>query len=413
MRIVREANGDFALLRNGKPYFIRGGGGWTFLDELVAAGGNSIRTWGDEKNDPVAFDEAQRHNLTVTAGLWLPHAKEGFDYADPEQVRQLIARMRAYVQRYRSHPALLLWGVGNEMETGAEADPNVWKAVEAVAAMVHEVDPHHPTITALAEISEAKLESLRKYCPSIDALGVNSYASLLSLPERLRQFGWRKPYLLTEFGPAGPWGQVPVTSWNAPLEPTSTEKADFYYQAYQKAVASAKGRALGSYVYFWGIEPTIVVTHTWYETFLPGSHERLGAVEALTQAWRGKPPPNRAPRLRALHSSADRERVAPGSAHTALVDVDDPDGDPVSVRWEVRSESTAMTGLPPPVIPDCIDKGEALAVTFSAPREPGAYRLFVYVSDGRGNAATANVPFMVTTNALTFHTAKQRELAIP
>ncbi len=33
------------ITRGGEPYFVKGAGGDKHLDELVATGGNSIRTW--------------------------------------------------------------------------------------------------------------------------------------------------------------------------------------------------------------------------------------------------------------------------------------------------------------------------------------------------------------------------------
>jgi hypothetical protein len=34
-------------------------------------------------------------------------------------------------------------------------------------------------------------------------------------------------------------------------------------------------------------------------------------------------------------------------------------------------------------------------VSIAAPTEPGRYRLYVYIRDGKGSATTANVPFLV------------------
>ena len=401
VKIVAQPDGAFRLDRDRTPYFIKGAGCWSHFSALGSAGGNSVRTWGDPHRDPEVFDLAWEHDLTVLAGLWLPHSTEAFDYSNRRRVGRLINRLQDYVERHKDNPAIIMWGVGNEME-GPGTDPHIWRTVEEVCRMIHAVDPRHPTLTALAEVSPPKIAGLKRYCPSIDALGINSYGSVLTLPQRLAKLGWTGPYIVTEFGPPGPWGQVPTTAWHAPIEPTSTEKARFYYKAYHTAIETQRRQCLGSYVYFWGIESTIVATPTWYDMFLRisgGRTLRLGAVDAMTFAWSHARPACQAPIIESLTSNAREARVAPGSAHYASVRARDADHDALHAHWEVRLESPALTGPPPPIIPGCIKGTDRLTAHFLAPDKPGAYRLFVALYDRSGNAATANFPFLVERNS--------------
>ena len=46
-------------------------------------------------------------------------------------------------------------------------------------------------------------------------------------------------------------------------------------------------------------------------------------------------------------------------------------------------------------MPDLVRGARGGQMTFAAPEKPGAYRLFVFVRDGQGNGATANIPFLV------------------
>ena len=42
---------------------------------------------------------------------------------------------KAAIDRYKDHPAVLAWGIGNEMEGyKSETDPKMWAAVQAIAA---------------------------------------------------------------------------------------------------------------------------------------------------------------------------------------------------------------------------------------------------------------------------------------
>ncbi|MBU2677816.1 MAG: DUF4434 domain-containing protein, partial [Gammaproteobacteria bacterium] len=225
VELVRHEAG-WQLLRGSEPYVIRGAGGDYSLEELAAAGGNSVRTWGGDDIDDL-LDEAHALGLTVTVGIWLGHERHGFDYSAEAQVEAQLERARDIVKRYKDHPAVLLWGIGNEMEGYEEGDdPVIWKAVNDVAAMVKELDPNHPTMTVTAFVHGGRIEYLHKRSPAIDIHGINAYGGAVVVPEFLREGGATKPFVLTEFGPLGPW-EMPKTEWGAPYEQTSTEKAAF------------------------------------------------------------------------------------------------------------------------------------------------------------------------------------------
>jgi hypothetical protein len=393
---LHQEQGKWILLRDNKPYFIKGAGGTRNLGILIRAGGNSIRTWGAD-NAGKDLDEAQRHGLTVTVGIWLGHKEHGFKYDDPKRVAEQLEKATGYVERYRSHPALLMWGIGNEMETGQNTDPNVWKAVEDIAKMIKRLDPNHPTMTVVAELGRDAInpKQIAALCPDIDILGVNSYGGLSSMPERLKAAGWTKPYVVTEFGPPGPW-EVGKTAWGAALEPNSTEKTALYLRNYQKSIAAQPGWCLGSYCFLWGNK--VEATPTWFGMFLPGTGEKLGPVDAMAFVWTGKYPETRAPEITRFETSVTKQEAAPGSKQTANCLAR---GESLTYHYEIRPDDTApsrpdpgqaapatLASLVPPL-------GPSGDITFTAPSQPGAYRLYVYIRDGKGGAATANVPFYV------------------
>jgi hypothetical protein len=179
---------------------------------------------------------------------------------------------------------------------------------------------------------------------------------------------------------------------------TSHEKAEFAIGNYYRTVAAHRDRCLGSYVFLWGHKQER--TATWFGLLLP-TGERTELAEAVSQAWTGRRPSNRAPRLYRIETTAAMQRVTPGARFSARAVARDPDtGDTLTARWIVRAETTdARSGgdaeAAPPDFPDAIVKTDGLTCEFVAPTQPGPYRLFVYLLDGKGNAATANVPFFV------------------
>ncbi len=392
VRLVRDGEA-WGLVRNGKPYLIRGAGGSGYLPALAAAGGNSIRTWDAEGIDGL-LDRADELGLTVTVGIWLGQAQRGFDYTDDRAVLAQLDRVRKFVLRYRGHPALLMWGLGNEME-GDGSNAAAWMGVNAAAELTRRLDPDHPTMTVIAEMGGQKVRNLHRLCPAIDVVGINSYGGIASVPKRYRDAGGTKPYAITEFGPIGHW-EVGKTDWGAPREQTSTDKARWYADGYRKAVLGEKDLCVGSYVFLWGHKQE--ATATWYGMFLPDG-TRLGPVDAMARLWSGKPPKNLCPTITDLHA-APEGKLRPGATVKAVADVGDPEGDPLAVRWVLRAESGAYaTGGAEQDATErfagAVTAADANTVTLRMPKWGGGYRLFAYVRDGHGGGAVANLPLFV------------------
>lgn len=393
---LRQSDGRWELLRDGKPYQIRGAGGDGSLEMLAAAGANSIRTW-NTANAGRILDEAHALGMTVTVGIWLEHERHGFlDYSDEQQVKEQLEQAREAVLRYKDHPALLLWGVGNEMEEYASGDdPRIWSAVNDVAKMIKELDPNHPTMTVTAELGGGRIEMVHKKTPAIDIHGINAYGGAASVGRRMQEGGATKPYVITEFGPRGPWESA-TTAWGAPIEQTSSEKADFYRQTYENAVLNYPDTALGAYVFLWGNK--MEGTATWFGMLLPDG-SKLGVVDVMSELWSGDAPADRAPSIKPITINTATE-VKPGTELMAKVSVSDPEGRPVSVRWALRPESRdyATGGDFRPAIPDidgAVLEANAASARVRMPEKPGDYRLFAYAADPAGHAATANIPLRV------------------
>ncbi|MDI1290707.1 MAG: glycoside hydrolase family 2 TIM barrel-domain containing protein, partial [bacterium] len=347
------APGNYTLQRDGKPYFITSAGGVDAIASLAAAGGNSVRTWGADDIGPL-LDEAHRLGMTVTVGIWLEHERHGFDYGNAEMVAAQLEKAKAAILKYKDHPAVLMWGIGNEME-GDGNDEAIWVAVNAIAKMAKELDPNHPTMTVVAEMGDKgqKVKNIHRLCPDIDIIGLNSYGGGPSIAERYKALGGTKPYIITEFGPNGTW-EIGRNSFKAPIELTSTQKAASYRATYEKSVLGAKGTSLGSYAFLWGNK--MEATATWFGMLLPDG-TRLAAAETMSELWTGKPPANRVPVISTIaYGGADQEKQGRGKKGDQLkinLAVTDPESDTLTTEWVLMRETTQYeTGGDPIATPE-------------------------------------------------------------
>ncbi|WP_425399696.1 glycoside hydrolase family 2 TIM barrel-domain containing protein [Aeoliella sp.] len=383
---------DYQLFRNGERYSIRGVGGQVELDLLQQLGGNSVRTWGAD-NLGALLDAAHQRGLTVCVGMWLGHPQRGFDYSSGQAVVAQLDSCLKTVERFKSHPAVLLWGIGNEMEEGGD-NPAVWYAVDHIAREIKRIDPNHPTMTVIAELGEHKVESLHRFCPHIDIVGINAYGSIVTVAQRYREQGGSKPYIITEHGPRGPW-ESPKTTWGAPIEATSTAKSKHYAEGYRHAVAKNPRQCLGSYSFLWGNKQE--TTATWFGMLLPDG-TRLAAADAMSEKWTGQPVANRCCEIRELNVGGV-SKLAPGQKFFAAVEASDPEGDKLEYQWVLRSDAVVVANgndaqaAENEVTGAIVGSGSQVEVHM--PAGGGGYRLFVYVRDGHGGGAVANVPLYV------------------
>ncbi len=386
--VTLEADG---LHRGGKPYQVKGAGGQDRLAALAKLGANSIRTWSTTDLGQV-LDEAARHRLTVSAGIWLESECSWFSYHNPEHCARQTERVKAEVLRYRDHPALLAWGLGNEAEGGGD-DPAFWQQIGRLARLVKEWDPAHPTFTAVAGINAAKAEGLNRHAPDLDFVGINTYGGLFSLRKNLTEVKWTRPWMVTEWGPQGFW-ERPRGAGGMALEPTSSEKASMMAKAYDDALQPGGG-CLGSYVFLWGWKNEGSVT--WFG-LLTHEGDFTAAVNVLQQRWSGRAPDNTAPQIGPV-KGAPSGPVPPGRTFTASTTAKDAEEDPLTWRWAVLPENSghdnSVSPPVPPPAPDTLTTPPGPETGVKAPAKPGRYRLHVWVSDGRGHAATANVPLVV------------------
>jgi hypothetical protein len=400
--VARDDAGHWQLRRDGEPCVIRGVGGSEHLELAAAMGATTVRTWKvsaleEEIEGKNLLDRAQALGLTVVAGLWVKHERHGYNYSDPAFLQKQRDEIRAAVHKYRNHPALLVWGLGNEMEHGGDAtDQRIWSELEVLARMIKEEDPAHPVMTVVAGGGKAKIASIKALYPSLDILGVNSYGPAALVNTMLDDAGWEKPYMLTEFGPRGQW-EVLQTPWGAPIEPGSSEKVVSYVAAHRSALADAHGRCLGTFCFLWGQKQE--ATATWFGMFLP-TGEKTPVVDAMAHEFSGRWPANRSPQIQTIRTALAGDRVPAGREFSASVETEDPDHDGLTYEWQVVAESTDRKSggdreAVPSVVPGCILGAPANRVTVRTPDKPGAYRLFIYVRDGQGGGCAGNVAFFV------------------
>ena len=369
---------DDQLLINGKPFPIRGACGTDFMETAAAAGANAVRTW-STGNALAVLDKADSLGLKVMLGIWLPNGNTS--YADPERFERRVAGVTEVVRQCKDHPALLMWGIGNELNDGNDG-PDLWRCVGAISKAIHQIGPNQLTTTVLINAPPETIVQVKQFAPDLDLLCANTYHGAIGSSIRNLDEHWGKPFLFSEWGTAGPWS-VPRTSWDARIEPMPTAKVKGLRSDYLEMQAAEK--CLGSFVFTWDVFQN--VTHTWHSIVLD-SGQLTPQADVMQSLWTGTFPDNRAPMIGSLKINNRTDpncRINAGESFIASVDVSDPDGDPITCQWFLYDGKAKIAGP---------FEGQT-KISLTAPARRGLeYRVFCCASDGKGRASAANRPFM-------------------
>ena len=298
----------------------------------------------------------------------------------------------------------------------------VWDVVQDIAKMVHKVDPNHPTTTVTAGLDPIEVKLIQKQAPDIDIYSINTYGEVCIIKDLIRTAGWKKAYIVAEWGPDGHW-EVAKTKWSAPIEQTSHEKALSYFHRYNDCIASDREMCIGSYVFLWGQKQE--TTATWYGLF-SNKGQSTEVIDYVANGWTGEWPENRAPSLDSIslnnQQKGENIYLTAEEMYTANVYASD-DLDKMKYTYKIYPESvnTKSGGdleKEPPAMAGLIKKKSKNQVEFRAPREEGSYRLFVYVADNEDKIAYANIPFYVNPRPKGMEQStnirlKSRKLTIP
>lgn len=401
--ISPSKGGGYSLYIDGVKTSITGVGGTNSLEVASSNGANAFRTWGGNINSVKHNIElAQKNNMYIMQGISM--SKDHNDYINPEYRDNLKSFVTSLAQEFKDDRNILIWGLGNEIALDGSNSEAEWSLVNELSEIIKSIDKRHLTSTVISHNPQA-LDSLAKYCPSLDVVGINSYGGIEEIESIVEASAYDGAYIITEWGPTG-WWECALTEWGAPIEQTSEQKRIVYESRYNAAINGPKS-CLGSFCFLWGQKEER--TPTWFCMFvessvegLPLKGEKTPMVEAMQRVWTGKEPSETAPVVSGMTISGkaaiESPKVHLKEAFSAAVDVKDREQAELTYVWEnLREATVTATGGAweprPDRVGDVITTTEpTVEITVS---EKGNYRLYCYILDGTGFCSTVNVPYRV------------------
>jgi hypothetical protein len=391
VRVANTADG-YELLLNDKPFYIQGAGvgqgvvgRLNYLALAREMGANTVRTWGTDQGTKAYLDEAHRQGLYVAAGIWIRYADENktVSYLGGDEAEKKEKETLDYVRRFKRHPAILAWNIGNECifftKDPAEREA-LCRFLEQLIQKVKKEDPNHPVL--YTSVNSLDLPYLKKYVPSLDIIGMNVYGSVIGSQSGWQALDFGKPYVITEFGPLGPW-DLPKD-----LSGKMSEQADYtkaqQYKNHWSLIRERRGKNVGGFAFHIG-ETTQESLTQWNLNDYENRREAFVVMQKLYGAGDAS---DHAPRITTFTVP---QVIAPGAEFEVELIAKDPEGSLLS--YEFKASTTIQDVLQYYVnqpVPIKAHVGEGPKHTLVAPSKPGIYRIYGFARDQSGRSSSAS-----------------------
>ena len=396
---IKKTKNGHEIIRNGKPFYIKGAAAYSNFKELAEIGGNTMRIY-DTVNLANILDEAQLNNLAVIVDISITRYSELYNpNANRDDIAVLKNRIKELVKKHKNHPSLLMWNLGNELYFFR--NNTFMKTFNEIIKIIKEEDPNHPVSTAINFVSRKMMANLWLRSPKLDVIGFNIFGNMQVIHPHIKFISFifgKRPYYVSEYGSDG-WWEARYTAWGAPIEHTSTKKAEQIETRYHIITGNEDSAILGSLIFIWGNK--FETTHTWFSLF--SEDYKAEPIKVLESLWKNS---SAKPDLIGLDymlvdnkGAADNIIFAPNELKNAELIFSDTKIDSLKIIWEIYP---GLLNIAEGEIKSVSDKSigsfvsfENQKASFITPAIEGPYRIFAYIYDKDGYFATTNTPFYV------------------
>jgi hypothetical protein len=401
---VENIDGRWTFVVDGLPFDVKG---VTFgydddvdnydkyFQELNYLGVNTIRTWGTGANTKKMLDAAHSHGIKVMLGIWMRHGQAGmeaddsFDYIHDDVGKQeMYTHAIEIVRTYKDHPAILTWGVGNEVYLNTATDKEkiaYSKLLENICSEIKKIDENHPVTSV--EAWTFGIDWWQKYVPSIDIYGINTYGiGANALPEELSKMGVDKPYVITEFGVRGEW-EIEEDQNGVKPEPTDKEKYDVIITGYNEWI-QPKPNSLGVFIFQYANDDRHVAP--WLLTHFKGMTRPQ--YWAIREAYTGKKPENNVPFID-LFQLMNNEMNS-GTWVDVKLDASDKEGEELAVNF-YYNQRTGSRKRRDQLVPLDFRGNLSDGFEIQLPQVNGGIKVYAMVNDTFNNVGIATTSISV------------------